>query len=175
MDIKFLYENTELTQAQIAAQLNIHWKRVFNYIKQNYSSAYRKARKAKSYRNSKLGDKNPMHGKHGAEHPYYQGVVSDNKGYDMILKPDWYTGRKSSKHVFLHHVVVCQNLGITAIPKGWCVHHVNSNPVDNRFENLVLCTMGDHMRIHRHFEGATTISKESTLKWVETHGTPFKV
>ena len=33
----------------------------------------------------------------------------------------------------------------------------------------------DHVRLHRHFEGATTISKESTLKVVETHGTPFKV
>lgn len=174
MDIKYLYENTEMTQQQIANQLGIPWKQVFKYIKKNYSSAYRKARKAKCYRNSKLGDKNPMFNKTGDTHHNFKGIVGDSKGYLMCLKPDWYTGRKSSKHVFVHHVVVCEKLGITEIPRGWCVHHVDSNPYNNDFDNLVLCTMGDHMRIHRHFEGATTISKESTLKWVETHGTSFR-
>ena len=175
MDIKYLYENTELTQKQIAAKLGIHWKRVFNYVKDNYSSSFRKQRKATSYRNSKLGALNPMSGKTGEAHHNFIGIVSDNKGYLMVLKPNWYTGRKNSKHVFQHHVEVCIGLGITCVPKGWCVHHVDSNPHNNSFDNLVLCTMRDHQRIHRHFEGATTISKESTLKWVETHGTPFKV
>ena len=175
MDIKYLYENTELTQKQIAAQLNVPWKRVFNYIKDNYSSSYRKQRKAKCYRNSKVGALNPMSGKTGEAHHNFVGVVSDNKGYLMMLKPDWYTGRKNSKHVFQHHVEICLGLGITCVPKGWCVHHVDRNPHNNSFSNLVLCTTGDHRRLHRHFEGATTISKESTLKWVETHGTPFKV
>ena len=175
MDIKYLYENTELTQQQIAAKLGIPWKRVFNYIRDNYSSSYRKQRKAVCYRNSKVGALNPMQGKTGKDHHNFIGVVSDAKGYLMVLKPDWYTGRKGSKHVFQHHVEVCQGLGITSIPKGWCVHHVDNNPHNNSFNNLVLCTMSDHPRIHKHFEGATTISKESTLKWVETHGTPFKV
>ena len=175
MDIKFYYENTDMTQQQIANKLGVPWKRVSNYIKDNYSSAHRKARKARTYRNSKLGNNNPMFGKSGEQHHNYVGTVSDSKGYLMVLKPEWYTGRTSSKHVFVHHIVVCENMGITAIPKGWCVHHVDTNPHNNDFENLVLCTMADHQRIHRHFEGATTISKESTLKWVETHGTPFKV
>ena len=175
MDIKSLYENTEMTQQQIANHLGIHWKQVFKYIKHNYSSAYRKERKAKCYRNSKLGDKNPMKNRCGTLHHGFVGIVGDSKGYLMCLKPDWYTGRKGSKHVFVHHIVVCEHLGITCIPAGWCVHHVDENPHNNVFENLILCTLGDHQRIHRHFEGATTISKESTLKWVETHGTPFKV
>lgn len=175
MDIKYLYENTELTQQQIAAQLGIPWKRVLNYVKDNYSSSFRKQRKAVSYRNSKLGTLNPMSGKTGEDHHNFIGIVSDSKGYLMVLKPNWYTGRKNSKHVFQHHVEVCTGLGITCVPKGWCVHHVDSNPHNNSCDNLVLCTMSDHQRIHRHFEGATTISKESTLKWVETHGTPFKV
>jgi hypothetical protein len=175
MDIKFYYENTTMTQQQIANKLSVSWKQVFNYIKDNYSSAYRKTRKAECYRNSKLGANNPMHGKTGAQHHNYSGVVGDSKGYLMVLKPSWYTGRVKSKHVFEHHVVVCLALGITQIPRGWCVHHVDNNPHNNNFENLVLCTMADHRRIHSHFEGATTISKESTLKWVETHGTPFGV
>ena len=62
MDIKYLYENTELTQQQIATKLGIPWKRVFNYIKDNYSSSYRKQRKAVCYRNSKVGELTPMQG-----------------------------------------------------------------------------------------------------------------
>lgn len=174
MDIKYLYENTELTQRQIAAKLNVPWKRVFNFIKREYSSAYRKARKAKCYRNSKLGELNPMQGKFGDQHHNFIGVVSDNKGHLMVLKPDWYTGRKRSKHVFQHHVVVCEALGLSEIPRGFHVHHVDFNPLNNEFDNLVLLTQADHMRLHRYLKGATTISKESTLKWVEAHGTPFR-
>ncbi len=175
MDIKYLYENTELTQQQIANKLGIPWKRVFNYIKSNYTSEFRKKRKAVCYANSKLGTKNPMYGVQSNEHHNFVGEVSDNKGYLMVLKPDWYTGRKNSKHVFVHHVVVCENMGLTEIPKGWCVHHCDEDPHNNDFDNLVLLTLSDHTRLHQALKGATTISKESTAKWLEAHGTPFKV
>ena len=174
-NIKNLYENTEMTQQAIADHLGIGWKRVFNYIKNNYSKAYRLERKRVSYRNSKTGELNPMSGKVGELHHRYTGVVADGKGYLMVLKPDWYTGRRGSKHVFLHQVVACEALGITAVRKGWCVHHVDGNPYNNLFDNLVLMTTSDHMRLHNAvLVGATTISKESTLKWVEAQGTPFR-
>lgn len=173
MDIKSLYENTGLTQQEIANKLGIPWKRVFNFIKQNYSTEYRRTRKTRCYRNSKLGEKNPMFGKTETQHHNFIGEVSDNKGYLMVLKPDWYTGRRHSKHVFTHHIVVCQELGLTEIPKGWCVHHCDCNPYNNVFSNLLLVTLEDHARIHRQLlKGATTISKESTAEWLEAHGTP---
>ena len=176
MDIKTLYENTDLTQQEIADRLGIHWKRVFKWVKENYSSDYRKTRKARCYRKSKLGDLNPMKGKYGDQHHNFVGEVSDNKGYLMVVKPDWFTGRKKSKHVFVHHVVVCLALGITEIPKGYVVHHCDENPYNNDFGNLILITMGDHARLHKWLlKGATTISKESTAKWLEAHGTPYKV
>lgn len=174
MDIKTLYETTDLTQAQIAIKLGIPWKRVFKFIKRNYSSAYRKQRKAVCYRNSKLGEENPMTGKTRGRHHGYKGVISDNKGYLMVLKPEWYTGRKRSKHVFQHQVVVCLGLGLTEIKRGWCVHHCDENPHNNSFDNLVLLTLHDHQALHAALKGATTISKESTLKWVEAHGTPWR-
>ena len=90
------------------------------------------------------------------------------------IEPDWYTGRKGSKHVFSHHVVVCEALGLTAIPKGWVVHHCDENPYNNDFSNLVLLTVADHARLHAALKGSTTISKESTLKWVETYGTVYQ-
>lgn len=172
--IKKLIEGTDLTLEQIAKQLGLSYKRVYN-VWRTYPKAYRTNRKALNYQRSKLGVNNPMTGKTGEQHPNYKGVVGDNKGYLMVLKPKWYTGRKSSKHVFQHSVVVCEYLGLTEIPKGWCVHHCDMNPHNNNFDNLVLLTISDHQRLHQSLAGATTISKESTLKWVETHGTPFKV
>lgn len=174
MDIKHYYENTELTQQQIAARVGVCVDLVRKYIKKHYSSEYRKSRKAVCYRNSKLGELNPMKNKVGETHHNYIGDVSDNKGYLMRLKPDWYTGRRRSKHVFTHHLVVCENLGITEIPRKWCVHHCDENPHNNEFQNLVLLTTSDHSKLHAYLKGATTISKESTLKWVETYGTPWR-
>lgn len=174
MDIKFYYENTSLTLQEIATKLGMKLTQVWKYTKHNYSSEYRRNRKVQNYRNSKQGSKNPMFGKTVEQHHNYLGIVSDNKGYWMQLKPEWYVGRKRSKHVFVHHVVVCEGLGLTAIPKGWCVHHCDFNPENNNFENLVLITVSDHNRLHRFLAGATTISKESTLKWVEACGTPFR-
>jgi hypothetical protein len=174
MDIKYLYENTELTLQQIANQLNLTVSQVWWYVSRNYSSQYRKDRKTVCYRNSKLGNKNPMQGKVVDKHHAYKGNVSDGKGYLMHIKPSWYTGRKGCKHVFTHHLVVCEGLNLTQIPKGWVVHHCDFNPHNNSFDNLVLLKMGDHTRLHKYLNGATTISKESTLKWVEMHGTPFR-
>jgi HNH endonuclease len=173
-DIKILYETTELTIQQIADATNHTFKQTFSYIARTYPRDLRVRRKKVCYRNSKLGSKNPAFGLRGEDSTSFIGAVSDNKGYLMVLKPIWYTGRANSKHVFEHHVVVCLALGISEIPKGWCVHHCNMITTDNCFDNLVLVLMSDHMRLHHYLAGATTISKESTLKWVEAHGTPWR-
>ena len=175
MDIKYLYENTELTIQEIANQLKIHRDTVSKYIKRYYSSEFRKTRKSICYRNSKQGIKNPMFGKYGESHHNYVGIVGDSKGYLMVLKPSWYTGRKGSKHVFLHSVIMCEFLELTEVPRGWCIHHCDFNPHNNNIDNLVLLTVLDHMKLHQSvLKGATTISKESTLKWVETYGTLWR-
>lgn len=175
MEIKHLIENTTLTLQQITAYAGSTYKRVWKVWK-TYPVEYRRNRKTQTYRNSKLGDLNPMKGKCGEDHHYYKGVVGDNKGYLMRLKPAWYTGRAGSKHVFEHSIVVCEHLGITEVPKGWCVHHCDQNPHNNVFDNLVMMKTGDHSRLHRHMTdiGVTTMPKGSTLKWVEAHGTPWR-
>lgn len=166
MDIKHYYENTALTLEQIAQRTGTSYKVVWNYVAKHYSAEHRKTRKVGSYRASKLGDLNPMAGKRAELHPNFKGVVADGKGYLLQLKPSWYEGRAGSKHVFVHHVVVCEALGLRAIPKGWCVHHCDENPHNNSFDNLVLLTMAEHAALHSWL-GATTISKESTAKWLE--------
>ena len=153
----------------IANMLGTSYKVVFNYVKNNYSPEYRRNRKAKTYRNSKLGDKNPMLGNTLDKHPRYIGAVSDCKGYLMAVKPAWYTGRKKSRHVFVHHLVMCEFMGMTEMPRGYCVHHCDFNPHNNDIDNLVLLTVGEHSSLHTALAGATTISKESTAKWLEAH------
>ena len=166
MDIRHYYENTDLTLQEIANKLTLSYKIVWKYVALHYCPEYRRIRKSGSYRKSKLGDLNPMKNKTAALHHNYIGVVGDNKGYLMMLKPEWYTGRKGSKHVFVHSIVVAQSLGITEIPQGYCVHHCDENPHNNDVGNLIMLTMGEHAALH-HWAGATTISKESTAKWLE--------
>lgn len=166
MDITHYYENTELTLEQIAKRIGSTYKKVQKHVADNYSLEVRRARKSNSYRLSKLGDLNPMLNKAKEQHPRYIGKVSDGKGYILVVKPEWYTGRKASHHVFEHSVVVCLGLGLTEIPRGYCVHHCDENPHNNDFRNLVMLTLQEHRKLHG-LTGATTISKESTLKWVE--------
>lgn len=166
MDIKHYYENTELTLEQIAARTSTSYKVVWNYVARNYSKQHRQDRKRNSYRLSKMGDLNPMTGKYREMHHGFIGIVADGKGYLMQLKPEWYTGRKGSKHVFVHQAVMCESMGITEIPAGWCVHHCDENPHNNLIDNLVLMTMAEHAALHSWL-GATTIPKGSTAEWLE--------
>lgn len=172
MDIKHYIEETELSLAAIADAMGVSLKQV-RKVWDTYPAAFRKTRKQLCYRTSKLGTNNPMLGKCGEAHPGFVGQVGDGKGYLLELKPDWYTGRRGSKHVFVHQLVVVRHFGLTEMPRGWVVHHCDENKHNNSFDNLVLMTVADHRRLHTML-GATTISKESTLKWVEAHGTSFK-
>lgn len=156
--MKELYENTEMTLQQIADELGISFSTILRYIHKEYSSEYQLERKRKTYRNSKLGNKNPQKGMTGEKAHQYIGDVSDGKGYLMRLKPNWYTGRKGCKHVFVHHLVICEALGLTEIPKGWCVHHVDEDKTNNDLVNLAFMTTSAHMRLHQ-LEGATTRAK----------------
>lgn len=154
-NVKVLYETTELTIQEICDKCQISYWKVWDWIRDNYSKEFRKERKSKCYANSKLGDKNPMTGKIGNKHPGFVGEVSDGKGYIMELRPEWFTGRKGSKHIFKHHLVICEALGLTEIPAGFQVHHVDKNPTNNNLNNLALLTMSAHMRLHA-IERATT-------------------
>lgn len=167
--VRHLFYNTESTIEELCSEAGISVKEWYSKYRKLFPSEDLKKRKSLNYCKSKLGDKNPMLGRCRTLHPRYKGIVSDNKSYFLILKPSWYTGRPKSKHIFYHHKVVCENLGITEVPSGYNVHHCNFDRADNRFENLVMLTSSEHKKLHMKLKGATTISKESTLKWVEAH------
>ena len=145
-----LYANTDMPIDKIRSQAGIRTSTVNDILKAHFSDEYMRQRKSHLYSLSKRGDKNPMLGKCGEDHPRYKGIVSDGKGYLMCLKPDWYTGRVGCTHVFVHTVVMCEALGLTELPKGYVVHHINNNPLDNSIDNLALMTNSAHSKIHTY-------------------------
>ncbi|WP_303841008.1 HNH endonuclease [Selenomonas ruminantium] len=170
-----LYMQDTYTIEQIASILNRASITVLRYIQENYSLEERYQHKRINYAKSKTGDKNPMLGKYKEQHPCYKGTLNcpSSRGYQLVLKPKWYSSRVRAKHVFKHHVVVCLRLGLDCIPAGYVVHHCDGDKSNNVFFNLVLLTNAAHTKLHaylKRLKGATTISKESTLKWVEAHG-----
>ena len=162
-----LFETTTLTLQQIADEVGVLYNHVWHCVHNSYSEAERSSRKRANYRASKTGDKNPMAGKTlERHHNWIGGRVSDGNGYWMVHKPEWYTGRKGSKYVFEHSVLVCEALGLTELPAGWVVHHIDKNPSNNALDNLTLLTLEAHARLHR-LERVTTIPTGSRAKRLE--------
>lgn len=157
-NVKQMYEQTDLTLEQIAQKAEVSLWKVWKYVKDNYSQEHRKQRKVVNYAKSKNGELNPQFGKTGQDNFRFEGPVSDGKGYLMLIKPEWYTGRRGCKHVFVHHLVICEALKMTEIPKGFCVHHIDGDKTNNELNNLALLTTAAHMRLHQ-LERATTRAK----------------
>lgn len=144
-----LYSTTDMPMEQLCKEAKLENYIVQKILSDNFTEEYRNKRKSRIYRNSKIGDKNPMKQLTGDKHPrWIGGVVSDGQGYLMVKKPEWYTGRKGSSYVFLHSVVVCEALGITEIPAGFVVHHIDRNPYNNDISNLCLLSISAHSKLH---------------------------
>lgn len=173
-EVLFRYRYTNLTVEEIAEHIGRSYFCVHQIIHNHMSADEIHSLKRKRYHQSKLGDNNPMTGKTGDTHHNYKGGCITKYGYKLVLKPAWYTSKESQRHIYEHHVVVCEHLGLSAIPDGYSVHHCDMDKLNNDFSNLVLISNAAYTRLHaalrRGIEGATTISKESTLKWVEAHG-----
>jgi len=148
--IVHFFRDTDIPMHRLCNEVKLEYYVVLEVIKNNFTEEEINARKSKLYRYSKLGNKNPMKGCFGDKNPnWIGGVVSDGQGYLMVKKPEWYTGRKGSDYIFQHSVVMCEALGITEIPKGFAVHHIDHNPLNNDINNLALVQMGAHSRLHQ--------------------------
>lgn len=165
-EIFHLYKTTLIPTYDIMKKFKVHrdHHKAFNaMLIQEFGKEFFEERKSRCYAASKTGDKNPVYGKHP---PVWKGgePVSDGKGYLMVLKPDWYTGRPGSKYIFQHNVVMCELLGLTELPEGFVVHHIDGNKTNNDPNNLALMLMSGHSKFHAMLrklaKSAETIRKE---------------
>ena len=159
-----LYKYTHMRMQDIVDEVKLPYYVVLDILQQNFTEEYMNNRKSQFYRESKLGEKNPMTNKCGENHPNYRGLVEDGNGYYMISKPDWYTGRKGSKHVFHHSVVMSESIGITEIPKGFVVHHIDGDKHNNSIDNLCLMTNAGHSKLHSILRNLCKVQRLSTTE-----------
>ena len=149
-EVASLYMSTDISMANLCREVKLENYMVQQALRATFSEEEIKQRKSSLYRQSKLGDNNPMKGKTGENHHnWIGGVVEDGQGYLMVKKPEWYTGRKGSDYVFQHSVVMCEALGLTEIPKGFVVHHIDRNTKNNHISNLALMELTAHTRLHQ--------------------------
>ena len=153
-----LFESTYKTQKEIGELAGVSGPYISVWSIARYDKEFLRTRKSECYRQSKLGAKNPMTGKHKEKHPTYKGIIDDGKGYKLILKPDWFTSRKGSKHVYYHQVVYCLDRGLTGIPDGMCIHHIDEDKLNNAKSNLIMLTKKDHSRLHQQLKRIKNIS-----------------
>jgi len=161
-----LFIESDLTIQQIADYLGGTYRHTFNTISKNFSSKQRRERKRNNYSKSRIGSNNPSFGKKGKDSfRWINGEWVEKAGYKMVTKPDWYTARKGSKYIFEHHEVYCLYNKITQIPKGHCIHHKDLDKSNNKIENLVLMSLGDHSKLHNRLrKGAETIENTEKRK-----------
>lgn len=76
-----------------------------------------------------------------AKYTGYNNIHEDSNGNVVCNKPTWYTGRPNSNVVFLHNLIICHALGISCIPKGFMVVHIDGDARNLNIDNLMLCTI----------------------------------
>jgi len=77
-------------------------------------------------------------------HVFIQQNESDNRYYRCWERQKGWYGKR------LHQLVWIEHHG--PVPKGFCVHHINGDKLDNRIENLELVPHSDHIRKHKIWE-----------------------
>lgn len=145
-----LFEFTDTPMNSIVKQSKLSYYEVLSILKNNFGEDAINKRKSRMYSKSKQGSNSPWFRTCSEDSVNFKGgIVSDGNGYLMIKKPDWYTGRNRSDYIFYHHLVMCENLGITEMPKGYVVHHIDGNPWNNDISNLAMMTVSAHAKLHQ--------------------------
>lgn len=143
------YADSQLTMREIAKEVGCSYQCVRDILMtfDNYNQRYLRAKSE----NSKKQDLSKRVSK-GTTH----------EGYFCKKTPDWYEGNKATgnktKYTFVHVLVVCEALGWSKIPTGYCVHHIDENKHNNNISNLALMRKDDHNLLHGLCRrGVTTI------------------
>lgn len=67
------------------------------------------------------------------------------RGYKLIYRPEDARDNLEKKGwIYYHHYVFCKHHNIRKIPKGYCIHHIDRNTLNNDLDNLQLMTIKEH-------------------------------
>lgn len=141
--------HTSLTQCQIGEIYGIHGVTVARFFKKLFPISQIKERAARIQSSTYYGERHPLFGKKKEQCHNYKGKDILEKEYLACRKPDWFTGRRNSKYIPVHHFVYCTNSFLTEIPRGHCIHHIDEDKFNNSFSNLKLLTISEHMQLHK--------------------------
>jgi len=73
----------------------------------------------------------------------YKGTMHLNRmGYYRMRSPT------NGKLILVHQKVWKENNGLSYIPSGCCVHHLDGNKINNNPNNLLLLDVGTHSTLH---------------------------
>jgi hypothetical protein len=136
----YLGDVTRPTIASIAESLDTTFHNVQHIVKMHVPAETLKREQALRYSRSKMSEKNPMQGKCGEQHHNFIGLVEDGHGYLMR--------KVAGKYVLEHRRVLAEALGLSELPGGFDVHHINEDKQDNRLDNLALVTSSGHRALH---------------------------
>jgi hypothetical protein len=98
---------------------------------------------------------------HRAENsPYWKGGETLSHGYVYVYAPGH--PRATNKNRVFEHILVWEKAHGYALPESLVVHHLNGIKTDNRPENLIAVTQGEHMRLHWNQKRGTQ-NKQSVI------------
>lgn len=88
-------------------------------------------------------------------------------GYEVI-----HTGGHNGQQRHLHRLIMERHIG-RSLTADEHIHHINGNKLDNRIENLEICSNSEHRKKHATKEYREELSRRTKL-WHQTHKHPMQ-
>mgnify|MGYP001559225428 CR=1 FL=1 len=74
--------------------------------------------------------------------------INSKKWKDSYIGKNGYEYKKQNGKFRLNHIIIYEEHYKIKIPKGFIVHHIDNNRLNNNIDNLRLMTIGEHLKHH---------------------------
>lgn len=101
----------------------------------------------KKHPDAQRGENNPNFGRRGKKWPNWAGEKTIQNNYVYVYKPDHLYSNKYGR--VAEHRLIAEKVLDRYLKQNEVPHHVNFNKSDNRNSNLLICTIGYNLSLHR--------------------------